>query len=426
MRNRLLYFFSLLTLILFVSYGCKSDKNIESSIEEEAEVDNSKYFYGINVDSLDVSGEKIKRNSFLADILLNHNVDYAKIHELTEKSEGIFDFRKIRTGQNYYVLQKQDSSQTSEFFIYEKSVAEYVVCDLRDSVCVYMGQKPIRTEQKTSAGTIQSSLYLTLEQNDLHPTLALSLADIYAWTVDFYHLQKGDKFKIIYEERFVDSISLGVSDIKAALFDHFGTEIFANQFRLEGDSIYSYYDFDGASLQKTFLKSPLKFGRKTSSFSWSRKHPVTGRRKGHYGTDYAAPTGTPIRTTADGVIIERAYKKYNGNYVKVKHNSSYTTQYLHMSKFAKGVTVGTYVKQGQTIGYVGSTGLATGPHVCYRFWKHGSQIDHTREEVPPSDPIPADVLPSYLAHFDSVKVLLDRIEYPVEVVKTDSTIAVNH
>ncbi|MCB0502112.1 MAG: peptidoglycan DD-metalloendopeptidase family protein [Bacteroidetes bacterium] len=425
MEKRQIKSFTILLLaVLLIFSGCKEKRNRINEQSDE-EVVESKYFYGIKVDSLDISSETIQRNSFLADILLKHNVDYAKIHELTEKSEGIFDFRKIRTGQNYYILQRQDSTRTSEFFIYEKNVAEYVVCDLRDSVCVYMGQKPIRVEEKTASGIINSSLYMTLDENNLHPTLALSLSSIYAWTIDFYHLQKGDKFKVIYEEKFVDSISLGISDIKAAVFDHYGREIYANKYMLEGDSVYSYYDAEGESLQKTFLKSPLKFGRLTSKFSYSRVHPVTGQRKGHFGTDYAAPTGTPIMSTANGVVIEAAYKKYNGNYVKVKHNSTYTTQYLHMSKIAAGIRPGKHVSQGDIIGYVGSTGLATGPHVCYRFWKFGQQVDPAREELPPSDPVPAKELPQYMAHFDSVKVHLDKIDYPAPPPNDEEELADN-
>lgn len=419
--TRLKYHILLAGLIsIFLAFASCKEKsantpnNIESST---AAVDNSEYLYGINIDSLTVTKQTIKRNAFLADMLQNQFIDYNTVLDITDKSKGVFDFRTIRAGKNFFYLHDKKCASDCKYVIYEKSIAEYVVCDLTDSVEVYIGKKPIRKETNTASGVINSSLYLTLEENDLHPTLALSLADIYAWTVDFYHLQKGDKFKVIYEEEFVDSISLGVSDIKAVLFDHFGKEIYANQYTLAGDSIPSYYDFDGGSLQKTFLKSPLKFGRKTSSFSWSRKHPVTGRRKGHFGTDYAAPTGTPIRSTADGVIVEARYKKYNGNYVKVKHNSTYMTQYLHMSKFAAGIKPGTHVKQGQTIGYVGSTGLATGPHVCYRFWKHGTQIDHTKEDIPPSEPIPSEHLANYLVHFDSVKLLLDNIEYPTKEVE---------
>lgn len=414
-RLHIYLFYFLIACLVAIQFlpGCKENTRHSQIEQEDGGIDNSKYFYGINVDSLSIFKDKIKPNAFLADILLQHNVDYRVIHEITESAKGVFDFRSIRAGQNYYILHGGDTTAAPQYFIYDKSSYEYIVCDFRNSICVYGGKKPIRKEVKTAAGTIDHSLYLTLDQNDIHPTLALSMADIYAWTIDFYHLQKGDRFKVIYEEEFVDSISLGVQVVHAAVFEHFGKEIYANRYTLSKDSIASYFDDEGASLQKTFLKSPLKFGRLTSRYSGSRFHPVQKRYKAHKGTDYAAPTGTPIRATADGVVIEATYKKYNGYYVKLKHNSMYMTQYLHMSKFADGIRPGRHVEQGETIGYVGSTGLATGPHVCYRFWKHGEQIDHTREEVPPSDPVPQEELAVYLEHFNRTKARLDAIEYPV-------------
>ena len=411
---------------LIVSCGCQENTRLSTSMLEDGSEDASTYFYGIDVDSLTITKEVVKPNDFLANILLSNKVDYNTIYQITQSAKDVFDFRGLRAGQNYYLLHSDDNLGTPEYFIYDKSSFEYIVCDIRNSICVYSGKKPIRLEKKVASGTINHSLYLTLDGNDIHPTLALYMADIYAWTIDFYHLQKGDRFKIMYEEEFVDSHSLGVSLITAALFDHYGKEIYANRYKLEEDSIHSYFDDEGASLQKTFLKSPLKFGRLTSSYSGARYHPVQKRVKAHKGTDYAAPTGTPIRATADGVIVEARYKKYNGNFVKVKHNSKYMTQYLHMSKFAAGMKPGRHVQQSETIGYVGSTGLATGPHVCYRFWKHGQQIDHTKEEVPPSDPVPADELEAYLQHFAQTKDLLDQIYYPVpepEEEQADSNLA---
>ncbi|MCP4120128.1 MAG: peptidoglycan DD-metalloendopeptidase family protein [Bacteroidetes bacterium] len=405
--------------LTIIMTSCKENTRHVTQVTEEA-VDESTYFYGIKVDSLNVIEEKIAPNDFLANMLMNYRVDYNTIHQITQSATDIFDFRRLKAGQNYYVLHSDDSLAMPEYFIFDKSAYEYIVCDIRNSVCVYAGKKPIRTEHKIASGVIDHSLYLTLDNNNIHPTLALSMADIYAWTIDFYHLQKGDRFKVIYQEEYVDSHSLGVSLIESAVFEHYDKELYASRYKLRNDSIHSYFDEVGASLQKTFLKSPLKFGRLTSSYSGRRFHPVQKRYKAHRGTDYAAATGTPIRSTADGVVVEAAYKKYNGYYVKVKHNSMYMTQYLHMSKFAKGIKPGRHVQQGETIGYVGSTGLATGPHVCYRFWKHGSQIDHTKEEVPPSDPVPEEELEEYLDHFKGIREGLLQIEYPEPVVETTS------
>ncbi len=396
----------------------KTKKDLYSSTNAVKE---GEYLFGIRVDTLDVEQNIIGKDQFLADIFLEYNINYPTIHKITEASGGIFDFRRMRAGNPYYVMHEGDSSKTMKYFIYEKNKVEYVVCHLTDSICVYMGEKEVEVRQKSASGVINSSLYMTLIDNGLPITLALKLADVYAWTIDFYHLQPGDKFKVIYEEQFVEEASIGVKEIKAAYFEHYGKEIYACLYTSPEDTIAKFFDQNGENLQKAFLKMPLKFGRLSSRYNPSRYHPVLKRRKAHLGTDYAAPHGTPILSTGDGVVIERAYKKHNGNYIKIKHNSTFTTQYLHMSKFAKGIRVGTYVSQGQTIGYVGSTGLATGPHVCYRFWKNNKQVDPLREEMPPSDPIPQEHLPIYSIFFDSARVHLDTIEYSiVETTTMDS------
>lgn len=426
MKKHLSISLSVLTLLalVFIWPGCDRKSSTDLLQNTDPIEDESTYFYGIKVDSLNIIRESIAPNAFLADILLDYRVDYNTIHQITQSAKDVFDFRQLRAGQNYYVLHSNDSTAMPQYFIYDKNAFEYIVCDIRNSICVYVGKKPIRVEEKVASGEINHSLYMTLDDNDIHPTLALKMADIYAWTIDFYHLQKGDRFKVIYEEEFVDSISIGVRDIKGALFEHYGEDFYANKYHLERDTLPSYFDDKGGSLQRTFLKSPLEFGRLTSRYSGRRFHPVQKRYKAHLGTDYAAPTGTPIRSTADGVIEVAGYKKYNGNYVKVRHNSTYMTQYLHMSKIAKGIVPGKVVTQGQTIGYVGSTGLATGPHVCYRFWKNGKQVDATKQELPPSDPVPDEELEAYLEDFRTIKRKLDSIPYPLPPqAEADSTVA---
>jgi murein DD-endopeptidase MepM/ murein hydrolase activator NlpD len=421
MQNRRFHYPVLLLLLLLFAVSCKQNDS-NACVEEEKE---STFFYGINVDSLEIHRNTIESNAFLASILMEYNVAYSTIHEITEQAKGIFDFRQLRSGQNYYVLNSKDASKRPEYFIYEKSLSEYVICEIGDAVCVYQGEKPVRMEEKVAAGEITSSLYLTLEHNNIHPTLALSLNKIYAWTIDFYHLQEGDRFKVLYKEKFVDSVSLGVTEITAAIFDHKGKEIYATPFKLPGDTAVSFFDQEGESLQKAFLKSPLKFGRISSGFSSSRKHPVTGQTKGHFGTDYAAPHGTPILATANGVVVEATFKKYNGNYVKIKHNGTYMTQYLHMSKFGAGIKPGKSVRQGDVIGYVGSTGLSTGPHVCYRFWKEGKQVNHLKEDLLFREPIPEKDRAQFFNTFDSLKVILDNIPYPQSETLEVKPIAAN-
>lgn len=363
--------------------------------------------FGIDLDGFHVEKGKIQPNQFLADILLPNGISYPEITKLAEKSKKIFDIRKLNAGKNYTLICSGDSAHRAQFFIYESSAVDFVVYDLRDTMSIYHGSRQVELEQREASGIIHSSLYQTLMDQDLSPALAMEMADIYAWSIDFYRIQKGDYFKVIYNVKMVEEEAVGIGEIKSAVFNHYDTSFYAFQFQQGEQS--DYFDEDGNSLRKAFLQAPLKFSRMTSGYTQRRFHPVQKRWKAHLGTDYAAPTGTPIMSVGDGVIVEARYKKYNGNYVKVKHNGTYTTQYLHMSKIASGIRPGVRVKQGQTIGYVGSTGLATGPHVCFRFWKHGKQVDHRKEKIPPSEPIKPEFRTEYEQHLLQWKEHLDAI-----------------
>jgi murein DD-endopeptidase MepM/ murein hydrolase activator NlpD len=371
--------------------------------------------YGMIADSFSVYKGKIERNQFLADILLKYNVSYPEIDKLVKNAKDIFDVRDIRHGRDYAVYCRKDSTGKAACFVYEPSPTEYVVFDLRDSISVFKGQKEIEVKTKEASGVITSSLFETLVDNDLSPALALELSDIYAWTIDFYRIQKGDYFKVVFDEHYVDDEFIGVGKIHAANFNHMGNPFYAFSFN-DGD-FEDYYDENGESLRKAFLKSPLKFGRLTSGYTKRRFHPVQKRWKAHLGTDYAAPRGTPIMSTGDGVVIAAQYSKYNGNYVKIRHNATYTTQYLHMTKIKSGIRAGVKVKQSDIIGYVGSTGLATGPHVCYRFWKNGSQVDHRREKLPPSKPVKEDMREEFEQEMHKQKQQLDSIPIDTDAVK---------
>lgn len=367
--------------------------------------------FGIPLRTYSIHGGMIKRNQFLSDLLGDCNVEYRTVHQLIQKSKGIFDVRNLKAGRPYTIL-SDDQEEKAQFMIYEANPEEFVVFDLRGEVLVEMKKKSIEKVTRVASGVIESSLYLTLEENNLSPKLAIRLSEIYAWTIDFFHLQKGDRFKIIYEEKFAEGEYIGVEDIKAAIFEHAGQEL--NAFYFEGTDFPDFYAENGASLRRAFLRAPVKFSRISSGYTKRRFHPVQKRFKSHLGTDYAAPKGTPIVATADGTISHATYKKYNGNYVKVRHNSVYTTQYLHMSKIGKGIKPGKRVKQGEVIGYVGSTGLATGPHVCYRFWKNGKQVDPYRQDLPKTKPLSADLMPQFLPVVEEYQAQLDAIDYPGE------------
>lgn len=386
-----------------------SDRNKEEPIAvvpTEDTITPPNLLFDIEVDSFEVIQSNIQRNEFLANILLPHGIDYVTIDALAKKSKSVFDVRRIAVGKPYTLLLSNDSLKKAEYFIYQIDAVDYVVYDLRDSVSIERKQKEVITKSRTVSGIINSSLYQTLQEADANPFLAVKLADIFAWSIDFYRIQKGDWFKVIYEEKFVDEESIGVGKIEAVEFNHFDRSYYAFNFEKEGK--FEYYDEEANSLRKAFLKSPLKFSRLSSRFTMRRFHPVQKRWKAHLGTDYAAPRGTPIMATSDGVVTKSSYTRGNGKYVKIRHNKAYETQYLHMNK--RNVKVGQQVRQGDIIGFVGSTGLATGPHVCYRFWKNGKQVDHLREDFPTAEPIAVENKSEFLVLKDSLKVKLDSVK----------------
>jgi murein DD-endopeptidase MepM/ murein hydrolase activator NlpD len=341
--------------------------------------------YGISTDTLEIVEGVVARGENLSEILADYNVSPQQVHSLANKAKGVYNVRKIAAKRNYIILHSKDSASTARYFIYEPNLVEYVIYDLRDSLAVSLVKREIEVVERTLAGEIKSSLFESLVDAGGSPQLVNKFADIYAWRLNLNRIQPGDRFKLIYDEKIVNGKTIGFGDLKSAVFEHNGNPIYAIGYN-QGNGL-DYFDEKGKSLRTAFLKEPLEYTRISSRFSKRRFHPVQKRYKAHLGTDYAAPRGTPIRTVGDGVVVDARYTRGNGYFVKVKHNKTYTTQYLHMSKFARGIRKGTHVRQGQTIGYVGSTGLATGPHLCYRFWKNGRQVDALRVKLPAGNPI---------------------------------------
>ena len=341
--------------------------------------------YGIHTDSLEVVEGNVERGESLSEILSAYNISPATVYALAQKSKEVFNVRRIAANRDYTILHAHDSAQTAQYFIYEPNEVEYVIYDLRGDLAVTSEKRTVEVLERVLGGEIKSSLFESVVEAGGSPQLVNRFADIYAWRLDLNRIQPGDKFKLIYDEKVVNGSTIGYGQLKAAYFEHEGDSIYAIAFK-DGNS-NGYYDQNGKSLKKAFLREPLEYSRISSRYSKSRFHPVQKRYKAHLGTDFAARTGTPIRTVGDGVVLDARYTSGNGYFVKIKHNKTYTTQYLHMSKFAKGIRRGVHVKQGQTIGYVGSTGLATGPHLCYRFWKNGKQVDALRVKLPSGDPI---------------------------------------
>lgn len=368
-----------------------------------------KQAYGIRYDTLKREEKKVKRNQNLSQILREYSISYQIIDKVAKKSKDVFDVRGIKTGNAYCVLYSDDSTKCARYFIYEKNPIDFVVYDLQDSLRVYEGKKDVTIKEKTAAGVIDNSLYMTTQENNLSPLLPVELSEIYAWAIDFYRIKEGDRFKVIYEERYVDGESIGIGDIKAAVFRHKDEDYYAFRFQQEGKS--DYFDREANSLRKAFLKAPVRYSRITSGYTERRYHPVQKRYKAHRGVDYAAPTGTPIRATGDGTIIAARYGKYNGRFVKIRHNSTYSTQYLHMNRIKSGIRRGVRVKQGDVIGFVGSTGLATGPHVCYRFWKHGQQVNPMTQDIPASEPVKEQNMTAFKEVKNKFMNKLEEIDY---------------
>ncbi|MDR0661620.1 MAG: peptidoglycan DD-metalloendopeptidase family protein [Prevotellaceae bacterium] len=342
--------------------------------------------YGIPIDSFDVEDGVIKQGQVLSQLFSNHGASAANITQLSLLTKDDFDFRTIKAGHTYKAFRSLDSTRALKYFAYEISPIEYAVFHLNDTFKIEYGAKPLTVERKLSEAAITTSLWNAVAEKGITRTLSLDLSDIYAWSIDFFGLQKGDNFTAIYDERFVnDSVSMGVDHIYAARFNHSGKDYYA--FYFVQDSIGSYFDEQGNSLKKAFLKAPLKFSRISSHFTHARKHPILKIVRPHTGVDYAAPAGTPVMTIGDGAVIEKKYTSGGGNTVKIKHNSIYTTAYLHLQGYAKGINVGTRVSQGQVIGYVGSTGLSTGPHLDFRVWKSGSPINPLTMKSPPVEPV---------------------------------------
>ncbi len=339
--------------------------------------------FGIEEERFVRSTHRIRRGETFADILTRYDVPYPEVLALAEAARDVFDVRRMQAGRPLHIYRDATGARV---FVYQPDPVRYVVFDRREPMQVYMGRRAVARVVRTARGVIERSLYETLQAADTDPELALLLSEIFAWQIDFYRIQQGDRFVVRYEETRIDGKPVGIARILAARFQHRGEDFYA--FRFEHAGGVDYYDETGHNLRKAFLKAPLRYSRITSRYSLRRFHPIQKRYKPHLGTDYAAPAGTPVYATGDGVVVAAGYTRANGYYVKIRHNATYTTGYLHFSRIAKGIRRGVRVRQGQVIGYVGSTGLATGPHVCYRFWKNGRQVDPLREKLPPGKPVP--------------------------------------
>lgn len=393
---------------LLFSCSSTTKKELEESLPPpEPEV----FAFGFRLNDFEVVRDTVQRGDTFADIFLAKGFSYPQIYNINNKTRKEFNFRKIQPKKPYTFLFAKDSVSTPVAFIYQPSMLDYVVVHLQDSIYAKKQKKEVKLRTFEAQGVINSSLSETLDAQRLSPLLAYDLSDIYAWSIDFFRLEKGDRFKIIYTQKYVDdSIYVGLNRIHAAYFEHRKKPYYAIEFESDAArGITEFFDENGKNLRRAFLQAPVQFSRISSRYNKRRRISYYGRTKPHYGTDFAAPVGTPIRATASGTVVAASYTRGNGNYVTLRHNGKYKTQYLHMKK--RKVRKGQKVNQGDIIGTVGMTGYTSGPHVCYRFWKHGKQVDPFKQKLPEAKPINAELKAKYMIHMQPLKESLDCIEF---------------
>ncbi|PKP46108.1 MAG: hypothetical protein CVT94_15750 [Bacteroidetes bacterium HGW-Bacteroidetes-11] len=404
-RKRLLEIVAVVAVALLLLFAVDyyvSGLNTVPDEEETVYEPVPRYEFGIAVDSLIIIKDEVRSGDNLSSILLKYKIGQQAVEKLVRKSEGIFDVRKIKAGNKYTVLCSNDGLRKAVYLIYEQSPTRYVVFETGDSLHIHTGEKEITVRIRAASGKITSSLWNAVIAAGASPNLAVELSEIYAWSIDFYAIQPGDNFTVFYEELVVDNEQIGMGNISSARFNHAGKDIYA--FRYIQDGAVDYFDETGMSLRKAFLKAPLKFSRISSRFSNSRMHPVLRIRRPHHGVDYAAPKGTPVHSVGSGTVTDVKYAGGAGRMVKIKHNATYSTAYLHLSGYGPGIKTGARVSQGQVIGYVGSTGLSTGPHLDFRFYKNGTPVDPLKVESPPALPVKKELL----VDFNQLRLKLTR------------------
>ena len=395
--------------ILFFIVSCGNDKKVEPEIIQPKKEKIIKEF-GFILNNYEVKKDTIDRGDSFGLILEKNELYYPKIFNIVNEVKKVFDIRRVNVGRPYTILYSKDSIGKPEYFIYQPSSIDYLVVSLGDSIYAEKKQKEVKLVEYEASGVIKSSLSETMQELGLSPLITNELSEIYAWNIDFFRLEKGDNFKILYTSKFIDdSIYIGLNRVHNSYFEHRGKPFYAIEYETDSiRGITEYFDENGKNLRRAFLLSPVQFSRISSRYNLRRKIAYYGRVKPHYGTDFAAPVGTDIRATASGRVEKSGYTRANGYYIKIKHNATYSTQYLHMRK--KGLKVGTQVKQGDKIGEVGMTGYTSGPHVCYRFWKNGKQVDPLKQKLPEAKPISDELKLKYLAYMEPIKYKLDNID----------------
>ena len=425
MNNVFVTLYLLAVVVLLQSCKSSNSPAIDETTETEVEIKAKNLKYGFDLERFRIVKKKIRRGDTFSSILEDNGITYPEVYNILQNIKNKVNVKRLVTGKTYKLLYTKDSIASPKAFIYEPEMESYNVIQLRDSIYGKKVNKPVKVMLKEGNGLIENSLYETMANSGLNDQLTYYLADVYAWNIDFYRLHKGDRFKVIYTEKFVDdSVSIGIERIKAAIFHHAGKDFYAFEFQPDSlKGIVEYFDENAKNLRRVFLKAPVKFGPVTSRYNLKRRISYYSNRiKPHRGTDFAASVGTPILATSDGIVVNSSYSRGNGNYVTIRHNNTFSTQYLHMKR--RKVKKGQFVTQGQVIGWVGMTGYTSGPHVCYRFWKNGRQVDPFRQKLPEAKPISNQLKVKYLNAIVDLKTQLDCISFFTESTYINSALAI--
>lgn len=397
-----------LTLVLLLLTACSTDTILQEEDIQESINDEKVSEYGIDLDQFSVEENTVRKGDFFSTILDRYGVSQQTANQLAEVSKEVFDIKNIQVGKPYHAY--FDSTQTLVYLMYEASDTKMVLFSLQGTMGAEIIEKPITTKVKYQVVNLQNSLWADIQSSGTTPLLALKLSDIYAWTIDFFGLQKGDSFEVVYEEKICEGKTLDIGNVFYAAFEHSGKTFYAFYYDDGEEDSNKYWNENGESMRKAFLKAPLNFSRISSGFSYARKHPISKVVKAHTGVDYAAAKGTPVMSIGDGVVTSAKYEGAGGNTIRITHNSVYKTAYLHLSKYATGIKAGARVSQGQVIGYVGSTGSSTGPHLDFRVWKNGSPINPLKMESPPATPVPAEKMAEFQANIERSYAKKDSIQ----------------
>ena len=424
-RNILIIIIIAIAAILAITYFATIKVSIQQHNDTIAEADTIHapitIKYGLPIDSFTVKYDTVRPRQTIAELLMELGLSAKEVYTMTQCPDTIFNVRKIRPGEVCALLCEKDSASTPRYVVYEENIKNYVIFDIKNNFCAVRKENPSHWREREVAGNVNSSLWVAMQECNASPLLAVTLSHIFGWSIDFFGIQRGDEFRVIYAQEFVGDTPLNNYSIKAASFRASNNTVYAIPFTQEGEELF--YNSDGNSLKGAFLKAPLDFYRISSRFSNSRYHPVLKRTRAHHGVDYAAPVGTPVYAIGNGKVIAKGYQANGGgNYIKIKHNSIYTTTYMHLSRFAKGLKVGDSVKQKEVIGYVGSTGLSTGPHLDFRVHENGKPINPLTIKSQPEKPITPENKDSFNIVCDSLVRRLSSIAiYNPEDITNDST-----